>query len=91
MHRKSVTKPLQTELSFGKVEKQERLPLIINKSNLDRPSALTTSHYKMSHCVLFDKGLGLHNSVQIQKGRNKGRSLENSNNFIRFYSESSES
>ena len=65
--------------------------MIVKKSNLDRPSALMTSNDQMSHCVLFDKGLGLHNSVQIQKGSNKGRFHENGNNFIRFYSESSES
>ena len=91
MHRKSVTKPLFTQVSLGKAERQERLPLIINKSNLDRPSPLTSSNQKMSHCVLFDKGLGLQNSVQIQKGKKKDRYFENSNNFIRFYSQSNES
>ena len=48
----------------------------------------------MSQCIIFEKGLGHFNSIQIKRGkansRSKGKYLENNNNFIKFYSESNE-
>ena len=70
MHRKNVSKPLETEPSG--CGKNSRLPLILSKSNLDRPTILASSNKKFNQCVLFDKGLGHFNSVQINGGKTKG-------------------